>query len=78
MPYIRTIPPEEAEGDLRALYARYENALGYVPGYVRIFSLRPEAYTAWGAFIKTLRGRMRMRRYELVVIAAVRAIGCVY
>ncbi len=78
MPHIHTIPPEEAQGDLKALYEKHQKALGYVPGYVSAFSLRPEAYAAWGEFIKTLRGKMRMRQYELVVIAAVRAIGCVY
>ncbi|GAB4534262.1 MAG: hypothetical protein Fur0018_24080 [Anaerolineales bacterium] len=78
MPHIHTIPPEEAEGDLSALYEKYQKSLGYVPGFVSAFSLRPEAYAAWDAFIKALRGRMRMRQYELVVIAAVRAIDCVY
>ncbi len=68
----------QAEGDLRELFEQHQRKLGFVPNYVRAFSLRPDAYRAWGEFLKVLRGKMRLRQYELIVIAATSAIGCHY
>jgi len=78
MAHIHIIPEDQAEGELKQMYQKFNSRMGFVPNFVKVYSLRPEAYTAWGNFLKVLRGKMRMRQYELVVIAAVSAIGCHY
>ena len=41
MTFIRTIPPAEAEGEIREMYQRTQAELGYVPNYAKTFSARP-------------------------------------
>jgi uncharacterized peroxidase-related enzyme len=70
MAYIREIPPDEATGEVRALYERDRETLGYVANYTKVFAHRPEVYTAWGRLIGAIRSNMDKRRYELVTLAA--------
>jgi AhpD family alkylhydroperoxidase len=70
MAYIREIQPDEATGEVRALYDRDRETLGYVANYTKVFAHRPEVYTAWGRFIGAIRSNMDKRRYELVTLAA--------
>lgn len=70
MAFIREIPPEEATGEVRTLYERDLETLGYVANYTRIFAHRPEVYTAWGRLIGAIRSGMDKRRYELITLAA--------
>ncbi len=51
---------------------------GYVPNKARVFSHRPEIYTAWFDLIVGIRKHLRLRRYELVTLAAARALRCRY
>jgi uncharacterized peroxidase-related enzyme len=70
MAFIREIPPEEATGEVRALYDRDREALGYVANYTRVFAHRPEVYVAWARLIGAIRSGMDKRRYELITLAA--------
>ncbi len=78
MALIQTIPEGEASGDLKKLYDSAIGNLGYVPNYLKLFSLRPEVYEAWVGFISTIRKPLRLRQYELITIAAVTALHCKY
>ncbi|MBI4926454.1 MAG: hypothetical protein HY835_01725 [Anaerolineae bacterium] len=78
MTFIKIIPEDQAEG---LAHEQYQSALkgqGYIPNYVKAFSLHPEVYDAWAKLIGAIRSRMRLRRYELVTFAAAMALGCRY
>jgi uncharacterized peroxidase-related enzyme len=74
MSFIQLIPVQDATGDTRAMYERARNALGHVPNYTFAFCWRPEVMSAWGSLISTIKGNMNQRRYELVTLAAARAL----
>lgn len=78
MAYIRTIPQDQAAGDVKKMYAENIAEMGYLPNYVQLFSLRPDVMAAWGQFLGTLNRDMDARRYELVTLAAARALGSTY
>jgi hypothetical protein len=78
MSYINHIPYEDSTGRLRELYETELKNQDFIPNYVQAFSLRPEVYEAWSTLLKTIRTQMRLRRYELVTIAAAQAQGCRY
>ncbi len=78
MAFIQTIPEDQADGLLRDLYEQDKKKEGYVPNYARAFSLHPEAYEKWKAFIGEVRSKMRLRRYELITFAAAMAMECTY
>ena len=76
--FIRTTGDNEAEGKLRELYEGELKNLGYVPNHVRVFSPRPEVLETWRAFQTSIRKNLRLRRYELVTLAAAQALHCRY
>ena len=78
MAFIRTIPPEEAEGKVKEIYDADIKSMGYVANGTIVMSLRPEAFLAWENLLKTVRSKMRLRRYELVTIATAGALHCTY
>lgn len=78
MTFIHTIPEELAEGDVKKMYAENSADFGYLPNYVQAFSLRPDVMAAWGQFLGTLSRDMDARRYELVTVAAARALHSSY
>lgn len=78
MPYVRTVPVDEAEGLVRELYDRELAEDGSVANMTQLFSLRPDVYAAWGALRDSIRGNMDLRRYELATLAAARALRCRY
>jgi uncharacterized peroxidase-related enzyme len=78
MAFIRTIPVEEATGDVRAMYERTQGALGYVPNYAKVFSLRPAAMEGWSGLLASVRRHLDPRRYELITLAAARALRSSY
>ncbi len=78
MAFIRTVPPEEAGGLLKEIYDDEIKTRGYVASGTQTLSLHPEAFAAWANLIKTIRSRMRLRRYELVTLAAASALHCTY
>ena len=78
MAFVHTVPVDRASGDVHAMYSRIEAAVGYVPNYAKLFSHRPQVMATWSAFLVSIRGNMDPRRYELVTLAAARALQCSY
>lgn len=78
MAWIKTVSEEQAEGLLREQYQAAQKSLGYVPNYIKAFSLRPEVYDAWTKLIGAIRSSMRLRQYELITFAAAMALRCTY
>jgi len=74
MPFIKTIPPSDAEGEVKAMYERQQEAWGFVPNYAKAFSHRPEALARWGRLLAELKRPMDARRFELVTFAAAHAL----
>jgi len=78
MAFVKTVPVEQATGDVRAMYERTQAALGYVPNYAKAFSHRPDVMTAWSGLLASIRGHLDARRYEPVTLAAARALRSSY
>jgi len=78
MAFINTIPEDQAVTDVKNMYEENYAEYGYLPNYVQIFSLRPNVMKAWGQFLGTISQDMDARRYELVTMAAARALGSSY
>lgn len=78
MAFIKTIPPEEAEGLLSELYAADVKKHGFVPNYSRAWSLRPEVLAAWRQLLASIRSNMDARRYELATTIAAARLRCTY
>jgi len=78
MAFIRTIPVQEATGDVKAMYEDAKEPSGDVPNYVKAFSHRPEVWKKYGEFGLSIRSNFDLRRYELVTVAAAAAIESSY
>jgi len=78
MTFIQTILPGEAEGKVKEMYELDIKDLGYIGNSTQAMSLRPDAFLAWEALFRTVRSKMRLRRFELVTIAAASALHCTY
>lgn len=78
MAFIKTVPADQAEGILSEIYQEDVKTKGYVANYTSAFSLRPDVYRAWQNLLSSIRSRMRLRRYELVTLAAAQALKCTY
>lgn len=78
MAFIKTVSEDEATGKLKDVYDLDRQALGYVANYTQAMSLHPEVNAAWRQLIGAIRGKMRLRRYELVTYAVALALKCRY
>ena len=78
MPYLRTVPPEEASGEVKAMYDKDLAAQGYVANYTRAFSTRPDVLQGWLALKDAITSGMDPRLYELATVAAATAIRSSY
>ena len=78
MAFIRTVPADKAEGILSEIYQEDLKTKGYVANHTSAFSLRPEVYRAWQNLLNSIRSKMRLRRFELVTLAAAQALKCTY
>lgn len=78
MAFIRTISPEDANGKLKEIYDHEKETQGYIANGTMSLSLRPDVFIAWENLLKTIRSKMRLRRYELVTIAAASSLHCTY
>ena len=78
MTFIHTIPEDQAEAEVKKMYAENIAEFGYLTSYLQAFSLRPDVMAAWGQFLGTLSQDMDARRYELVTLAAARALHSTY
>ena len=78
MPYLPTVPPEEATGEVKAMYDRDLAQHGYVANYTRAFSVRPDVKKGWLALKDAITSGMDPRLYELATVAAATAIRSSY
>lgn len=69
MPFIATVAPALATGEVRSMYERQQASWGYVPDYAKAFSHRPEVLARWGKLLAEIRRPMSDRRFELVTFA---------
>jgi len=74
MAFVDTVPASDAEGPVHAMYARQQKAYGYVPGYAKVFSLRPELMGLWADLQRGIRQHIAPREFELATLAAARAL----
>ncbi len=77
MPFIDLLTDDAAEGDAAAILAALR-AAGDVPNHARLFALRPRVHRAWREMLGAITEHMNPRRYELVTLAAARALGSSY
>ncbi|MFF2052304.1 carboxymuconolactone decarboxylase family protein [Leifsonia sp. NPDC058194] len=70
MSIIQTTEPDEATGDVAAIYAHDQRDVGYVPEHTRVMAVNPEAYVAWEQLVRAIVAQLGVRRYELVTLAA--------
>lgn len=78
MAFIRTIAEEEAPADVQQMYDINLQSMGYIPNYSRVFSHRPRVMETWGNMLGSIRENMDLRGYELVTLAAARALKSSY
>jgi uncharacterized peroxidase-related enzyme len=76
--YLHEIEFDQATGQLHELYGRLIKENGYIPHHKSVFSLRPDVLVSWLETSHIIRSHLRLRRYELVTLAASAAIGCKY
>ena len=63
---------EELPEEVRSLFVRAEEKLGFVPNVFRVFALRPEHLQKWRAFYdELLRGESRLTPAQREMIAVV-------
>jgi len=78
MTFISTIPEDKASPEVKQMYDEDLEDLGYIPNYSRAFSHRPQVMEAWGNLLVSIRNNMDIHRYELVTLAAARALRSSY
>ena len=76
MAFIKTILENQADGLVQDQYQEALDCLGYVPNFIKVFSLHPEVYDAWTKLLGTIQSRMKPRRYELITFASAMALEC--
>lgn len=80
-PYIRQIPPEEAEGALRVEFETARRRAGYIANILRIQSLNPAVLRAGvQLYVALMHGPSPLPRWQRELIATVvsRANDCFY
>jgi uncharacterized peroxidase-related enzyme len=78
MPFVNTVPPSDADGAVREMYDRVKAEQGTIPNWAHVFSLRPAVRAGWVALITSIRPNLSTRRYELVTLAAAKALRSTY
>jgi AhpD family alkylhydroperoxidase len=78
MTFIETATEGTAAGTVDQLYAADVDDQGYVANYTRVFALRPEVLAGWAQLNGAIKHGMDLRRYELVTLAAARALRSTY
>jgi uncharacterized peroxidase-related enzyme len=78
MTFIETAAEGTAAGTVDQLYAADVADQGYVANYTRVFALRPEVLAGWAQLNGAIKHGMDLRRYELVTLAAARALRSTY
>jgi uncharacterized peroxidase-related enzyme len=78
MTFIDTVSPDDASGPVAAFYEQDRAEDGYVWNMTQAFSSRPDVLAAWKQLNTAVRSHFDLRRYELVTIAAARALRSSY
>ena len=78
MAFIKTILENQADGLVQDQYQDALNCLGYVPNFIKVFSLHPEVCDAWTKLLCTIQSKMKLRRCELITFASAIALECRY
>ncbi len=78
MAFIKTIPVDEASGEVRELYLRQQRSFGFLPNYAKVFCYRPQLMSAWSNLQHSIKATMDARSYELITVAAALAIDNSY
>jgi uncharacterized peroxidase-related enzyme len=78
MPFVHTIPPSAADGAVREMYDKVLAEQGQIPNWAHLFTLRPGVREGWVGLLGSIRPHLSLRRYELVTIAAARALRSSY
>ncbi|MEO9199377.1 MAG: peroxidase-related enzyme [Antricoccus sp.] len=76
--FIDAVSEDAAAGDVDEYYRQQRAAWGFLPNYAGAFSTRPDVAQAWNALNVTIRNGMDRRRFEIVTIAAARALHSTY
>jgi uncharacterized peroxidase-related enzyme len=66
------------QDEVREWYEEQASRWGYLPNYAAAFASRPEVARAWNELNNAVREGMDRRRFELVTIAAARALRSTY
>jgi uncharacterized peroxidase-related enzyme len=77
MSFVRTVPENDAVGDIAALYERLGQS-GALPNWARVFSLNPSILGGWSAILDAVKARQDLRRYEIATLGAARALRSSY
>ncbi|MBX3280700.1 MAG: peroxidase-related enzyme [Acidobacteria bacterium] len=76
------VPPEdELPDNLRGLFRKARERVGFVPNVFRVFSFRPERLSAWFAHYKQLHEpttNLNTAEREMIAVAVSMANGCLY
>ena len=75
MSIVETTPETEATGLVAELFSEDVESLGYVPSHTKVMALNPEAVRAFEALARSVVASLGLRRYELVTLAAAKALG---
>ena len=75
MSILTPIPDAEAVGETAAIFADERESLGYVPIHTKVLARNPAASRAWESLTGAIVRSMGLRRYELVTLAAAKALG---
>lgn len=78
MAFIRTVPEEQAAGQLGEMYEADRTTHGYVPNYTKALSIRPDIMGAYRQLGTVIRAGMDLRRYELITVAVAARLRCSY
>jgi uncharacterized peroxidase-related enzyme len=76
--FIDAVAEDAAAGSVADYYREQRAAWGFLPNYAAAFSSRPDVAQAWNTLNATIREGMDRRRFELVTIAAARALHSTY
>lgn len=76
MPFLRTIPHEDATGPLKETYDREVEAQGRISPLTEAWGLRPDVLPAWHALISAIAAPMDRRHYLLVTLVASSRVKC--
>jgi uncharacterized peroxidase-related enzyme len=76
------VPPEaQLPDDLRGLFAKARERLGFVPNVFRVYSFRPQRLSAWFAHFRQLHeptGQLSAADREMIAVVVSAANGCLY